>query len=94
MKNNLLFTILGLSCLAFLFYDASGGVGAIQNADRTGSPLTSGNCASCHSGGNFNTSVAVELLDGDTPVATYQPEQNYTLRVTVNIQVENFAVGL
>jgi len=63
MKKNVLLTVLGLSFLAFLFLDASSGVASSQGKDRTGSPVASGTCANCHNGGNFNTSVSVQLLD-------------------------------
>ena len=84
MKKNLLFSVLGILFLAFLFFDASSGAGSAQNADRTGSPIASGNCGNCHNGGNFNSSVAVELLDGEEVVTTYQPGQLYTFKVTVS----------
>jgi hypothetical protein len=42
-------------------------------------------CSNCHSGGNFNTTVSMQLLDQSNNVTTtYLPNQNYTLRITLN----------
>lgn len=84
MKKNVLLTTLGLLFLAFLFYEASSGVAAAQNADRTGAPGSDSSCNSCHGGGNFNASVSVAVLDGETAVTAYEPGKKYTFRVTVN----------
>lgn len=83
MKNNILLTTLCLGFLVFLFNSNSGGAGAVQDRDRTGSPLALGTCANCHGGGNFNSSVNVEILDGETAVTAYEPNRQYTFRVTV-----------
>ncbi len=63
---------------------SSGGAGAIQSADRTGSPVSQGFCSQCHNGGSFGTDVQVFLTDvnGDT-ISEYVPETAYTLKVTV-----------
>lgn len=84
MKKNVLLTTLSLLFLAFLFYEASSGVAAAQGVDRTGAPGSDAGCNSCHGGGNFNTSVSVAVLDGETPVTAYEPGKKYTFRVTVN----------
>lgn len=86
MKKNTLLAALGLCLLAFLFYDASGGVGAVQNANRTGSPGSSAGCNACHGGGNYNAAISVEVLDGETPVTAYEPGQKYTFKVTINAE--------
>jgi hypothetical protein len=85
MKTKVLVYTLGLLLLAFLFYDPSSGVAAVQRTDRTGSPVSlSDGCNACHGGGNFNTSVSVEVLQSNSPVTNYEPSQPYTVRVTVN----------
>ena len=45
----------------------SGGAGSGGLGDRTGSPLSSGTCTACHSGGAFNASLAIQVFDGATP---------------------------
>ena len=69
--------------LAIAIYGHSGGAGLVQQQDRTGSPLGSANCALCHSGGTFNATTTIELLDNGTPVSEYTPDNPYTLKVTV-----------
>ena len=93
MKTNLLLSILGILFLAFLFYNASSGVAAVQGVDRTGSPLSVSGCDACHSGGNFSTSVSVDILDGDTPVSSYEPGKTYAFRLTVNADNEPSGYG-
>jgi hypothetical protein len=73
-------TILG----AFLWMSSTGGAANVQGADLTGSPLSSGFCSGCHSGGNFSPSVSAELLDAGVAVSQYQPGKSYTLRIRVN----------
>lgn len=84
MKINVLLTALGLLFLAFLFYGSSSGAALIQAADRTGSPVGSGSCATCHSGGNYETTVIAQVLDGETAVTEYEPGKTYTFKLTVN----------
>lgn len=84
MKKNVLLTTFGLLLLAFLFFEASSGVAASQGADRTGAPGADADCNSCHGGGNFGTSVSVQVLDGQTAVTTYEPGKKYTFKVTIN----------
>ena len=93
MKKNILLVALGLGFLAFLFLDASSGAASVQDRDRTGSPVASGTCANCHSGGNFSTSVSVQVLDGDTPVTTYEPEKKYTFTVSISAMNNPAAYG-
>lgn len=63
---------------------SSNGAGASQSADRTGSPVSSGTCANCHSGGSSVPGLSVQLLDNGNPVTSYQPNKDYTLKVTVS----------
>ena len=84
MKRRFLLSSFVFFLLIFFFYAASSGVAVSQNRDRTGSPLTSGSCATCHSGGNFDPSISVEVLDDDVPVTTYEPGKTYSFKVTIN----------
>lgn len=63
---------------------SSNGAGASQSADRTGSPVSSGTCANCHSGGSSVPGLSVQMLDNGNPVTSYQPGKDYTLKVTVS----------
>ncbi len=84
MKTNLLCTFFLFAVGAFLFYGNSSGAAAVQGADRTGSPLSSGACNICHSGGNFAPSLRLEILDGEEPISEYEPGAAYTMRLTIN----------
>lgn len=61
----------------------SGGPGNGGLGDRTGSPVSSGTCAACHSGGSFGASVSIQLFDGANPITSYTPGTNYTVVYTV-----------
>ncbi len=73
----------GLIGAVFLLGNA-GGAALVQKTDRTGSPLSPAPCQTCHSSGKFNTSVDIQLIQGDDPVTTYVPGEVYTLKVIVN----------
>lgn len=75
------FMILGY----FVFSARSGGVAEQLNSDATGSPLAAGlTCATCHSGGSFNATASMQILDGNTPVDSYVPGQTYTMTLQVS----------
>lgn len=62
----------------------SGGAGTGGLGDRTGGPLASGTCATCHSGSFYSTLATIQLLDGTgSPVTSYTSGQSYTIRTTV-----------
>ncbi|XOV69229.1 MAG: T9SS type A sorting domain-containing protein [Fluviicola sp.] len=62
----------------------SGGLANIANQDRTGSPISSGLCSSCHFGGSFAPSFQVEVKDaGNNVVNSYTPGAQYTVEYTV-----------
>jgi len=85
MKRNQLFGIFILLFGYAIFASHSSGAGAVQNADRTGGPVSNGNCTNCHGGGDFSSSVDIAVIDenGDT-VTAYVPETTYTLRIKVD----------
>jgi hypothetical protein len=62
----------------------SGGAGSGGLGDRTGSPLSSGTCTACHSGGAFNASLAIQVFDGATPITSYTAGDTYTVVYTVS----------
>lgn len=69
--------------LTWILLSNSGGVANRQAVDRTGSPLGTGSCGSCHSGGNFSPTLSIQLLDGNTPVTRYSPGKVYEARVSI-----------
>ncbi len=69
---------------AFALLSHSSGAGAVQRLDRTGSPIGTGSCASCHTGGNFGTEVVATLLQDDVEVSSYVPGEEYILRIEIN----------
>lgn len=58
----------------------SGGVAAAGNGDRTGGPVASGTCATCHGGGSYSPSISLNITDnGGNAVTDYIPGQEYNL---------------
>lgn len=84
MKFKILYISMALSGAAFLFMNNSSGAAEVQGQDRTGSPFSNATCQACHSAGAFSPSLDLEILDGGTPVTSYEPGQAYTMRLTVN----------
>ncbi len=82
-NKTILFVISGMIGMIFLLGNA-GGAALVQKTDRTGSPLSPGPCQTCHTSGNFNTSVDAKLLQDNNPVTTYMPGEVYILQVVVN----------
>jgi hypothetical protein len=82
--KRVLFSILLLSGALFLFTANSGGAGAAQRIDRTGSPLGSGSCSNCHTGGNFGTEVSVRLLQNGETIEAYVPGEEYELEIGIS----------
>ncbi len=85
MMNNYKRIIL-LCCVVLMgglsMYTSSGPASPGGNA-VTGAPFNGGTCNNCHGGGNFSTTLTMQLLDGsNNPVTTYTPGTAYTLRLT------------
>lgn len=77
MNKNYLFkfTLLAIPLAAFLLMSNVGGVGS----PMSGSPGDSGSsCASCHTGGDFNASVAITT---DIPDSGYLLDTDYTITI-------------
>lgn len=79
LKNIYIFFLFAAG--GFIALAPSGGVGAVQGKDRTGSPLTEGSCQTCHNNGSFNPSAAIEILQNDAAVTQYVPGETYTVRI-------------
>lgn len=87
-KNRIWIYPLGMFVLTLGILGNSTGAALNQGADRTGgSPFAQGSCNSCHSGGNFNPSLNVRLLNtAGQQVTSYVPGMSYQLEVVVNTQ--------
>lgn len=79
-KFSFLYSAFGLTALAFLLMNNSGGVASTQGQDRTGSPVSNNPCSQCHSGGSFSTVADFTVSDAQgNPVTTYVPGETYDL---------------
>jgi hypothetical protein len=93
MKLKYFYTIFLLVGLGLLFLNSSSGPGNVQGQDRTGGPLSPGNCGLCHGAGAFNPSISLELLDGEDPIDGWTPGQTYTMRVTITADADAVEYG-
>lgn len=84
MKIRLLYLLFGATFFAIIFWSNSSGAGLAQGIDRTGSPVGSGSCATCHAGGNFSPTISAQLLKDNVPISQYEPGEDYTYRLTIN----------
>jgi hypothetical protein len=80
--NKILYFLIPIG-MAWALLSNSGGAAAVQNVDRTSSPLGVGSCGSCHGGGNYSPVISAELLDNNTVVNKYSPGKQYQVRVTI-----------
>lgn len=84
MKRTLLLFLL-LSVAYFTFQSSGSGVTSGQGADRTNSPVSSGACNNCHSGGSFQSNLTIELLNANNEVVTsYVPGATYKIKFVIN----------
>ncbi|MFT6503041.1 MAG: hypothetical protein ACJASQ_003173 [Crocinitomicaceae bacterium] len=66
----------------------SGGPAVNGNGDRTGSPLSGGNCATCHSGGNFTPNIDVFITDTlGNQKTSYVPGEVYIIEYFILNQI-------
>ncbi len=85
MQRYLLASLILFGLGIFLSFGNSNGPAAVQGKDRTGGPLADGFCVNCHSSGAFNPAISVQLFNEDLElVDKYQPNEPYTIRVTIN----------
>lgn len=79
-------TLASIPAGALFFIYASSGPALNFNAGYTGSPYDNlgQTCNTCHYGGSYSPSVTIQLLNGTTPVTSYTPGTNYTVRLTLN----------
>ena len=84
MKYLKFYPLFFLVGLFLIFNSSAAGPGAVQGEDRTGSPVGSASCNSCHSGGNFGTQISLALQKNGQSVTQYEPAESYTLRITIN----------
>lgn len=64
----------------------SNGAAQMGLGDRTGSPIggSGSSCANCHSGGSFNPTITINVLDGGgNSITSYTPGDTYTIEYTV-----------
>lgn len=91
----LIFTIFSLTALSFTYTlgdssemnltpPNSGGPAINGNGDKTGSPISSGTCATCHGGGNFAPILSVFITDNfGNQVTEYVGGENYIIEYAV-----------
>lgn len=83
-KRTLVFLLLIGGSLVFI--NANTGPADRFGVGYTGAPFDNNGsfCSDCHGGGAFTPIVTVQLLSGSTPVTSFVPGNNYTVRVTVS----------
>ncbi|MBL4654030.1 MAG: T9SS type A sorting domain-containing protein [Flavobacteriales bacterium] len=84
MKRSVLYLSF-LSCVSWLIFSSVSGGRAAAGQDRTGSPVSTGTCSACHSGGSYGPSVTATLKDASSNIVTsYIPGNTYTLEIQVS----------
>ena len=85
MKTRFLLTIFLAAAAYIILSSRSTGAGFNGVGDVSGSPVSSGTCGNCHSGGSFGASVTITLRDqSNNPVTSYLAGQSYILEFDVN----------
>ncbi len=84
MKIKATYALFFCVLISVIFLGNSGGAGAVQGVDRTKSPLSPGDCSTCHGGGNFAATLTAQLLEDGAPITEYEPGEDYTFRLTIN----------
>lgn len=86
MKFRILYKFFALAFLAFIFQSRSAGPAGVAGLQVTGAP-GNGTCANagCHvASGTFAPALTIELLEDGIAVDSYEPGNDYTVRVTVS----------
>lgn len=98
MKLSTLSFIVPVVALGLVMASNSSGPASAGTGDRTGSPVSSGNCTSCHStgsSGSFNPSIAITVTDAQSnPVTEYVPGDTYTVSYQVSSSTGSPSFGL
>jgi hypothetical protein len=85
MKSKFLLSFLILCAGTLLFWSNSGGAAASGNGNRTGSPGSTGTCATCHSGGSFAPVTTVDITDSQgNSVTTVMADSIYDISVSIS----------
>ncbi len=86
MKHNFIYTVFCSVLIAIISLSSSGGAGAVQGRDRTGSPLSGGtSCATCHNSGSFAPELSLEISDNEMAVSMYEPGKTYQMKVSITV---------
>lgn len=86
MKHHKYIVMTALAASTILLCSRSGGLAEIANQDRTGSPLSSGLCSSCHNSGPWTTTSVLSVIDPSSglSVTSYVPGATYTVEMAVS----------
>ncbi len=80
MRKQIIGFVLTIATLTALFTLSSSSNG--PGGNRTGAPGSSGNCSGCHgSAVDPTANVSLTILDGGTPVTTYEPNKTYDVKL-------------
>ncbi|MEM9916490.1 MAG: choice-of-anchor V domain-containing protein [Bacteroidota bacterium] len=89
MKFKFLYTLFGLSILAFAISSNSGGRATAANSGNTTAPGDAGaTCITCHGNSSaIQVTLDIEVTDdqGNPPDPTYMAGQVYDVKVTINV---------
>lgn len=86
MKLKIIYTFFGLAAFVLITMSNSAGRANVGGIGATTAPGDGTACTTCHTGGNFGTSVSLQLIDQATnmPIAEYVPGQTYDVAVTIS----------
>jgi len=96
MKLKFTLSIFGLCLMTFVLMSNSGGRAAGVGEGNTGAPGDNAKtCATCHMGGNFGTSIDIQIQDDTGAAITeYIPGNSYQVVATVNTATAPSGYGL
>ena len=96
MKLRFTFSIFGLCFMMFVLMSNSGGRAAGPGEGNTGAPGDNAKvCATCHQGGNFGTSIDIQVQDANgVAITEYIPGTTYQVVATVNTATAPVGYGL
>lgn len=82
MNKNYIIIGIALSAVSLVFMGASSGPASTLGEDKTGSPVSTGGCNSCHAGALGSISPSISVLDGGNAVSSYIPGKTYTINAS------------